>query len=96
MAEPGEILVSCETFSLLMDTVMCRDKGEIVVKGFARPVAIYSIVDFRRDIGGNQSFMEHETEGFAMYLDTGKVTPRDRELIVKALENAAERLKHAD
>jgi len=96
MAEPGEILVSYETFSLIKDTVMCRDKGEIVVKGFARPVAIYSIVDFRRDIGGNQSFMEHETEGFAMYLDTGKVTPRDRELIVKALENAAERLKHAD
>ena len=93
MAEPGEILVSYETFSLIKEMIMCRDKGEIVVKGFARPVPIYSIVDFRRDIGGNQSFMEHETEGFAMYLDTGKIVQKDRELIIKALENAADKLK---
>lgn len=95
MAEPGEILVSYETFSLIKDTIMCRDKGEIVVKGFSRPVPIYSIVDFRRDIGGNQTYLEHETEGFAMYLDTGKVMGQDRDQIVRALENAVEKLKNS-
>ena len=96
LAAPGEILVSYETFSLIKDTIMCRDKGEIIVKGFAKPVPIYQIVDFRRDIGGNQSFMEHENEGFAMYLDTEKVESSDKDTIVKALENAAQKLRNSE
>ena len=93
LSEPGEILISYETFSLVKDKVMCRDKGEISVKGFARPVPIYQIVDFRRDIGSGQSFIEHEAQGFAMYLDTDKITGKDKEPIVRALERAAEKLK---
>jgi hypothetical protein len=75
---------------------MCRDKGEIIVKGFAKPVPIYQIVDFRRDIGGNQSFVEHENEGFAMYLDTEKIHAEEKEVIVKALENAAQKLRQSE
>jgi class 3 adenylate cyclase len=93
LAEPGEILISYETFSLVKDKVMCRDKGEITVKGFARPVPIYQIVDFRRDIGAGQSFIEHESEGFAMYLDTDKISPNEREQIIRALDRASEKLK---
>jgi len=93
LAEPGEILISYETFSLVKDKVMCRDKGEITVKGFTRPVPIYQIVDFRRDIGAGQSFIEHETEGFALYIDTDKITTDDRDNVVKALERAADKLK---
>jgi len=95
LSEPGEILISYETFSLIKDKVMCRDKGEITVKGFARPVAIYQIVDLRRDIGAGQSFIEHESEGFAMYLDTEKIDAEGKEAIVHALESAAEKLKDA-
>ena len=93
LADPGEILVSYETFSLVKEKVMCRDKGEITVKGFSRPVPIYQIVDFRRDIGAGQSFIEHETGGFALYLDTDKVTDEEKDLIVRALERAADKLK---
>lgn len=93
LAEPGEILISYETFSLVKDKVMCRDKGEITVKGFARPIPIYQIVDFRRDIGAGQSFIEHETGGFALYLDTDKVNADEKELVVRALERAADKLK---
>ena len=93
LAEPGEILISYETFSQVKDKGMCRDKGEITVKGFNRPVPMYQIVDFRRDIGAGQSFIEHETGGFALYLDTDKVDQEERTRIVKALENAAEKLR---
>lgn len=93
LADPGEILISYETFSLVKDKVMCRDKGEITVKGFSRPVPIYQIVDFRRDIGAGQSFIEHETGGFALYLDTDKVTDEEKDLVVRALERAADKLK---
>lgn len=93
LSEPGEILISYETFSLIKDKVMCRDKGEITVKGFTRPVPIYQIVDLRRDIGAGQSFIEHEAEGFAMYLDTGKIDDYNKDAIVHALEKATEKLK---
>ncbi len=93
MCEPGEILIAYETFSLVKDKVMCRDKGEITVKGFARPVPIYQVVDLRRDIGAGQSFIEHETEGFAMYLDTGKINLQQKDAIIKALDRASEKLK---
>ncbi len=97
LAEPGEILVSYETFSLIKDRIMCRDKGEITVKGFGKPVPIYEVVDFRRDMGGpHRSFLEHEHSGFAMYLDSDKVTERERKAILSALEDAADRLRQED
>lgn len=96
LAEPGEILVSYETFSLIKDKIMCRDKGEITVKGFGRPVPIYEVVDFRRDMGPNRSFMEHEHSGFAMYLDSDKITEKERTCILAALEDAADRLRQEE
>ncbi|MDX1636146.1 MAG: adenylate/guanylate cyclase domain-containing protein, partial [Marinobacter sp.] len=93
LAEPGEILVSYETFSLIKDRIMCRDKGEITVKGFGRPVPIYEVVDFRRDLGPNRSFLEHEHSGFAMYLDSEKIDETERKSILAALEDAADRLR---
>lgn len=94
LAEPGEILVAYETFSLIKDKIMCRDKGDITVKGFGRPVPIYEVVDFRRDIGNHRSFFEHEREGFAMYLDSDKVTAGERDGILAALDDAAQRLRN--
>jgi len=96
LAEPGEILVSYETFSLIKDRIMCRDKGEITVKGFGKPVPIYEVVDFRRDMGPNRSFLEHEHNGFAMYLDSDKITAKERKAILAALENAADRLRQKE
>ncbi|MGC8120462.1 adenylate/guanylate cyclase domain-containing protein [Marinobacter sp. VGCF2001] len=96
LAEPGEILVSYETFSLIKDRIMCRDKGEITVKGFGKPVPIYEVVDFRRDMGPNRSFLEHEHSGFAMYLDSDKITEKERKAILSALEDAADRLRQED
>ncbi|MDX1589906.1 MAG: adenylate/guanylate cyclase domain-containing protein [Oleiphilaceae bacterium] len=93
LAESSEILVSYETFSLIKDKIMCRDKGEITVKGFTRPVPIYEVVDFRRDLGSQSSFMEHEGEGFAMYLDSQKVNPGERDRIIMALDQASRRLR---
>lgn len=94
LSEPGEILVAFETFSLIKDKILCRDKGDITVKGFSRPVPIFEIIDFRDDIGDQCSFFEHEREGFAMFLDSNKVTANERESILLALDNAAQRLRN--
>ena len=92
-AEAGEILISHETYSLVKDVIMCRDKGQITVKGFTRPVQIYQVVDFRRDLGATNSFVEHELPGFSMYLDTNGVQNFDKERVIQALNQAAEKLR---
>jgi class 3 adenylate cyclase len=92
-SESGEILISHETYSLIKDVIMCRDKGQISVKGFSRPVQIYQVVDFRRDLGASSSYLEHELLGFSMYLDLNSVQSYDKERVIHALQQAAEKLR---
>jgi class 3 adenylate cyclase len=92
-AEPDEILISHETWSLTKDTIMCRDKGEITVKGFANPVKVYQVADFRKVLGKNQSYFEDRAEGYSMYLDMDKIRNYDKEKVIQSLEKAAERLR---
>ena len=92
-AEAGEILISHETWSLTKDLVMCRDKGQLNVKGFSRPMQIYQVVGLRRDLGAAPTFVEHELPGFSMYLDTNGIRNYDQEEIVRALELAARKLR---
>ena len=92
-ADAGEILISHETYSLIKDIIMCRDKGQISVKGFSRPVQIYQVVGLRRELGIAPTFVEHEMAGFSMYLDTNNIRNYDKDQIVTALEQAARKLK---
>ncbi|MFT5780946.1 MAG: adenylate cyclase [Pseudomonas sp.] len=92
-AESGEILISHEAYSLVKDVIMCRDKGQITVKGFTRPVQIYQVVDFRRNLGATSSYLEHELPGFSMYLDTNGIQNYDKERVILALNLAAEKLR---
>lgn len=92
-ADANEILISTETYSLVKDVVMGRDKGQIQVKGFTRPVQIFQVVDYRRDLGETRSFVEHELSGFSMYMDTNNIQSYDKERIIEALNQAAEHLR---
>ena len=51
------------------------------------------MVDFRRDLGATNSFVEHELPGFSMYLDTNGVQNFDKERVIQALNQAAEKLR---
>lgn len=92
-ADAGEILIPHETYSLVKDLIMCRDKGQIAVKGFSKPVQIYQVVGLRRDLGASPTFVEHELPGFSMYLDTNSIRNYDKDDVIKALERAARKLK---
>jgi adenylate cyclase len=92
-AEAGEILISSETYNLVKDKIMCRLKGKVEMKGFSQPVDTYQVIDFRRDLGSNPSFIEHDSEGFSLYLDTQKVKSYDKDRIADALESAAKKIR---
>jgi len=93
-APPGEILVSYETHSLIKDTIMCRDKGKIKVKGFSEPVQVFLVTDYRKNTGSSQTFFEQRTDGFFLYADLDKIKNYDREKITKALLGIATKLKN--
>jgi class 3 adenylate cyclase len=92
-AEPGEILITHESYSLVKDLIMCRDKGEIQVKGYQQPVRVYSVEDMRKNLGKDQTYFEHLTNGFSIYLDLDRVRNYDKDKILESLLNAAKRLK---
>jgi len=91
-AEAGEILISEETYNLVKDKIMCRLKGDVEMKGFSKAIPTYQVIDFRRDLGSNPSFIEHDSEGFSLYLDTQKVKSYDKDRIALALEAAAKKI----
>lgn len=95
-AEPGEILVSYDTYAQIKDKILCREKGRIKAKGFSRPVPIYQVVDFRRDLGAKHSFTELELEGFTLSLDMEKIRNYDRDRILDAIEKVKTSINNAN
>lgn len=92
-SDAGEILLSHDSWAQVKDVVLCRDKGEITVKGFSNPVRVYQVIDFRKDLGKDQSWFEENTKGFSMHLDLEKVRNYDREKVLEALEKASQKIK---
>jgi len=92
-AQPGEILISHETWALTKHSVMCRDKGHVTVKGFSTPVKVYQVTDLRKNLGGQQGYLEDHAPGFSMHLDLDKVRNYDKDRVLQALEKAAKTLK---
>jgi adenylate cyclase len=82
-----------ETYSLVKDKIICRQRGTAMVKGFRDPVPLYQVMDYRRDLGANPGFMNHETEGFSLYLESDKVRDSEKDKVADALERAAVKLR---
>ncbi len=93
VSQPGEILIAESTYNLVRDVIMCRDRGEINVKGFAKTVPIYEIVDHRKELGATQSFLECELDGFSLFVDIDKIRNYDKDKVVESLEEAAKRIR---
>jgi adenylate cyclase len=93
VASPDEVLISNETYLLVRDHVMCREKGAVSLRGIAKPIQVWEVVDFHSDMKNQSSWVEHELDGFVMHMDTNKVKNYDKDRIVKALEVAAKQLK---
>ncbi|WP_444888551.1 adenylate/guanylate cyclase domain-containing protein [Microbulbifer sp. JMSA008] len=92
-AQPGEILISHETWAMIKHTVMCRDKGHITVKGISTPVKVYQVTDLRKNLGGQQSYLEEHAPGFSMHLDLDKIRNYDKVKVLQSLEKATTSLK---
>jgi class 3 adenylate cyclase len=52
-ADSNEILLSEDTHRLDHDAVLCIDKGQIAIRGFAQPVKMYSAVDLHKNLSSD-------------------------------------------
>lgn len=91
--DAGEILISHETWSLVKDTIMCRDKGEVTVKGFSHPIKVYQVMEHRKHSGEKQSYFEDNAQGFSVHMDLEKLRNYDRDRVVNTLEKIIKRIK---
>mgnify|MGYP001819806636 CR=1 FL=1 len=88
-ADPDEILISEDTFSLIKDVVACKPKQEITVKGIAYPVMTYSVLDLIETLKEEREHIKAHLKGFNLSIDFDKLNYADklyaREMLQKAM-----------
>ena len=91
-ARPGHILISKSTWDLVNDRVMCRDMGEIEVKGFNRPIPVYEVKDLRGNTSSTSNFVSLKADGFGIHVDVNRIHNYDKKKILLSLARAATEL----
>ncbi len=88
-AEPGGILISHATYSLVKDLIPAEEQEPVKAKGFARPVRNYKVLDPVDARVDQTSIIREERDGLRIVLDLQKL---DRATAVQALEKLLVRL----
>jgi class 3 adenylate cyclase len=93
IAEPGQIVVSYETYALVRDIVVAHALAPITMKGISRDVIPYT-VESVVSAGGEslQVFSEHLT-GLDFYLNANMIDPSTATHISEVLQNALDVLQ---
>ena len=92
-AEPDGILLAGETYSLVKETVLAEPQGSIEVKGIPRPVQTYKVIGIYDELAEEGRVIHAETPGLSLTVDRAKLSGRERKAAIKALEDAAARLR---
>ena len=87
-AEPGEILVSYETFALVQDQILCEEIGSIEVRGIAYPVATYRVVDSYSNLDSERRHFSELHPKISLDLDLASMTSAERNEAAAILRRA--------
>jgi adenylate cyclase len=88
VAEPGNIVVSYETYALVRDIVVARALTPITMKGISREVVPYAIRSVLDSTGKNiEVFSEHLT-GLDFYLNADMIDAGDARHVREVLQDA--------
>ena len=92
-AGTDQILISHETFALVQDAILCESKGEIIVKGIARPVKIYQVIGINPEAEaacGVESKWIDEQDGFILQVDLKRV---DKLRVIETLHRTIQQIQ---
>jgi len=89
-ADPGGILVTHETSSLIKDTILTEEREAVSVKGFPQPVRAYRVVGIYDELEKDGRVIREERDGFRLLVDLSK---GDQYGAIAAVESVLARLK---
>jgi class 3 adenylate cyclase/HAMP domain-containing protein len=91
-AQPGQILISYETFAHVRDDIQCQEHGEIEVKGIAYPVATYLVAGSHEKLRRQRRQIQEEGRGLNIDIDLDSMTETEKRRTVDILRDAIGRL----
>ena len=94
-AEPGDILISYETFSHVNDEIVCDQKGELTVKGIAYPIATYKVAGTKSESTQKSIKFTKVLPSIELHIDPATMTPSDRKHAIKLLHQGLEYLSES-
>ena len=89
---PNEILISHETYAHVEDVVQCEEHGKIEVKGIAKPVATYQVIDLYDNLCQDKQPIRAMVPHARLDLDINMMSATERKEATKVLLKAVERL----
>jgi len=89
-AEPGGILISHETYSLVKEGIVAEEQAPVHAKGLAKPVRNYKVLDKFGKLVEQGRAIREEQDGLRIFVDLRKL---DKATAAKALENILSRLR---
>jgi len=90
--EPGEILLSYETFAHVKNVVESDKRDQINVKGISAPVTTFQVVDLIENLTDSNQPIRADLPHFRLDLNAGKLSTEDRAQALDVLRGAADRL----
>ena len=91
-AEPNEILISRSTYALIKDEIASEERGEITVKGIARPVQIYQVVDLWKNFKKGPEQVHLQGHGFSFQMNLDALSGESKVKAYSCLEHLKTRL----
>ncbi|MDP1954904.1 MAG: adenylate/guanylate cyclase domain-containing protein [Polaromonas sp.] len=77
-AEPGEILISSETYALVQREIAAEARPAIQAKGFAHPIPVYVVRPGASTSPGAEDVLRCEQAGMHVEIDMARMTPAQR------------------
>jgi class 3 adenylate cyclase len=90
--DPGDILISYETYAHVSNEIHCEEQGQVAVKGLAYPVATYRVVDSYDDLGATRRLMREEMPNLKLDIDFDSMSPDQRRDAAEILQKALDEL----
>ena len=90
----SEILISFETYAHVKDEIHCEARDKITVKGIAKPVATYQVVDLHENVGDGKQPIRKKLPHFQLDVDVNLMNAEQQREALAALLESVERLSN--
>ncbi len=95
-AEPGEILISSETYALVQGDIQVDARDPVLAKGFAEPITVYAVHQTSMMPPGDPGIIQCERPGMRLEIDMARLSVAGRADAAAELRKALESLEALD